>query len=268
MPTQRTTAAINPSATRTIIVTCEHGGHRIPPAWRQLFRGAADVLKSHRGWDPGALKLAREFARQLQAPLYFSETSRLLIELNRSPGHPRLFSEFTSPLPEQQRQLLINTFYLPYRRQVGSQIARFINRGSHVLHVSVHSFTPVWNGQQRGTSIGLLYDPRRPQERDLCRQWKQQLQNMAPDYTIHSNQPYRGIADGFTTQLRKQHPAIPAGLNSGAQGCYAGIEVEVNQSLIQSATLPQIHKIATLLVETLPIQPLHNQPLHNQPPAS
>ena len=124
-----------------------------------------------------------------------------------------------------------------------------------MLHISVHSFTPVWNGQRRTTSIGLLYDPRRPQERDLCQQWKKQLQNMAPHYTIHSNQPYRGIADGFTTHLRKQHLAIPAGHKSGSAGCYAGIEIEVNQSLIESATSTQIRTLASLLVETLPVLP-------------
>ena len=34
-----------------------------------------------------------------------------------------------------------------------------------VLHVAVHSFTPVLHGERRNADVGLLYDPARPRER-------------------------------------------------------------------------------------------------------
>ena len=37
----------------TFIVTCEHGGNRIPAPYRPLFRGQKALLDSHRGYDPG-----------------------------------------------------------------------------------------------------------------------------------------------------------------------------------------------------------------------
>src|SRR3954454_24119921 len=71
------------------LVTCEHGGNRIPARYRPLFAGAEALLESHRGYDPGALQLGREIAAALDAPLVSANVSRLLVDLNRSIGHPR-----------------------------------------------------------------------------------------------------------------------------------------------------------------------------------
>jgi predicted N-formylglutamate amidohydrolase len=70
-----------------LLITCEHGGNSVPPRWRPLFRGHRALLDSHRGWDPGALPIARALAREMNAPLIYSTISRLLVELNRSPHH-------------------------------------------------------------------------------------------------------------------------------------------------------------------------------------
>ncbi|HTO59218.1 MAG TPA: N-formylglutamate amidohydrolase, partial [Pseudomonadales bacterium] len=67
-----------------VVVTCEHGGHRIPPRWAALFERRRTLLESHRGWDSGALTFARKLAKALDAPLVANTTSRLLVDLNRS----------------------------------------------------------------------------------------------------------------------------------------------------------------------------------------
>jgi hypothetical protein len=77
------------------IITCEHGGNRIPTPYRLLFRGQGALLDSHRGYDPGSLVMAKALASACRAPLVASTTSRLLIDLNRSIGHPQLFSAVT-----------------------------------------------------------------------------------------------------------------------------------------------------------------------------
>ena len=63
-----------------LLLTCEHGGNRIPSGYAELFRGAEEVLASHRGWDPGALTLARHFARTLRRPVHAVTWSRLFVE--------------------------------------------------------------------------------------------------------------------------------------------------------------------------------------------
>lgn len=202
----------------SVVITCEHGGNRIPARYRQRFAQARESLQSHRGYDPGALELARSLSKKLSSPLHFETVSRLLIEMNRSLDHPRLFSEFTKPLPEPERIRLIETIYLPYRTGVEQSVARAVRAGS-CLHLSVHSFTPIWNGKTRPTDIGLLFDPHRSFETAVCHVWRRILRRVLPQLKIHFNLPYRGTSDGFTTALRQKWP----------DDQYAGIEIEVNQ---------------------------------------
>ncbi|MDX5346983.1 MAG: N-formylglutamate amidohydrolase [Hymenobacteraceae bacterium] len=206
-----------------ILITCEHGGNLIPDEYQEVFSGHKDVLASHRGYDIGALELYRQFAADLSDAAFYSETSRLLVELNRSLHHPNLFSAVTKPLPETAREHIIQNYYNPYRQAVEDKIAYFVKTGYLVKHISVHSFTPVLNGQKRDADIGLLFDPKREGEKQLCQKWKRRLQVLDPDLRIRFNYPYKGTADGFTTYLRKKYNPEE----------YIGIELEVNQKFPQ-----------------------------------
>ncbi len=225
-----------------IVLTCEHGGNKIPAAYRSLFSGADDVLESHRGWDPGALAVAEAMAKRLRSHLFSSTTSRLLVELNRSLGHRALFSNYTATLSVEQQQQIVDQYWRPYRDEVTAHLEELVNAGRRVIHISIHSFTPVWDGKPRRTRIGLLYDPRRLHERSFCNTWKAELRQQCPEYTIHRNQPYKGIGDGFTTWLRRHVKALES-----CEGTYAGIEIEINQALIYPSTASRIDAMAELL---------------------
>lgn len=202
-----------------ILITCEHGGNRIPPRYRVLFAGFEALLHSHRGYDPGALAVARKFARALDAPLFVSTTSRLLIDLNRSIGHPKLYSEATRDAPAAVRREILDTHYLPYRDEVEAHVAATIARGNRVIHLASHSFTPVLDGNVRNADIGLLYDPARAGEAELCHRWQARLEAQAPELTVRRNYPYTGKSDGFAAFLRRRFPS----------DLYVGIELEINQ---------------------------------------
>lgn len=201
------------------LITCEHGGNRIPPRYRHLFAGFEALLQSHRGYDPGALAMARELAKALSAPLFVSTTSRLLVDLNRSIGHPRLYSGATRSSPLALRREILEKYYLPYRNKVEAHIAEAIARGSRVIHISSHSFTPELDGTIRNADIGLLYDPARRGEMELCRCWQRRIRTLAPQLKVRRNYPYAGTSDGFTAYLRRRFPA----------DTYIGIELEINQ---------------------------------------
>jgi predicted N-formylglutamate amidohydrolase len=201
-----------------VLVSCEHGGNRVPRAYRALFAGREALLASHRGYDPGALALAREVARGLDAPLVASTVTRLLVELNRSPHHPQLYSQATRGLPRLEKARIAARYYDPYRREVERRVAQARRRGRRVVHISSHSFTPELDGVVRNADIGLLYDPRRPAERALCERWRETLQARAPHLRVRRNYPYRGYHDGLTTHLRR---CFRRG--------YLGVEIEVNQ---------------------------------------
>jgi len=150
------------------LITCEHAGNRVPSPYRQLFRRHRALLNSHRGYDPGALLMARELARAFRAPLVTSTISRLLIDLNRSIGHPQLFSAATRGAPAALRAEIVEQHSLPYRAQVERLVWQSVSRGRRVIHISSHSFTPELNGRVRRADVGLLYDPARHGEAALC----------------------------------------------------------------------------------------------------
>lgn len=204
-----------------LLFTCEHGGNDIPPPYRKLFADSTALLNSHRGLDTGALATARHLARFCQVKLCYSETSRLLIDLNRSLHHPGLFSTITKPCPEKIKQGIISTYYLPYRKCVLDQLKQIIHKNKFVVHFSMHSFTPRLAGHVRNTDIGLLYDPKRLPEKKLCKKIKTEILQISDDWRIRYNYPYRGNADGLTTGLRKQF----------GSGKYLGIEIEINQKI-------------------------------------
>jgi predicted N-formylglutamate amidohydrolase len=202
-----------------LIVTCEHGGNRVPAAYARLFAGHRRLLNSHRGYDPGSLELARACARQLRAPLHFATVTRLLVELNRSHGHRALFSVVTKTLPREEREALLKDYYLPYRQRVEADIAPPIADSGRAVHFSMHTFTPKLDGKMRCADVGLLYDPRRTGEVAICATIRRRLAALRPDLIVRMNYPYHGKGDGFTTALRRKWTA----------DSYVGIEIEVNQ---------------------------------------
>ncbi|HET6343409.1 MAG TPA: N-formylglutamate amidohydrolase [Myxococcota bacterium] len=206
----------------TVILSCEHGGNRIPKAYAPLFASHAALLESHRGYDAGALQVARAMARVTGAPLFASTVSRLLVDLNRSQGHPALFSRITRELGKADRLRILHAYYVPHRGAVEESVASAIRRRVAVLHLCVHSFTPELDGVVRNADIGLLFDPRRPGEAAFCRRWREVCQELAPELRVRFNYPYRGTSDGFTTYLRRRwSPQL-----------YVGVELEINQALV------------------------------------
>jgi predicted N-formylglutamate amidohydrolase len=201
------------------VLSCEHARHAVPLEFAERFAAAGDLLESHRGFDAGALDLARALAARLEAPLQEGEWTRLLVDLNRSEHHRGLFSELTRPLPAEVRSALVERYHAPYRRALRDLVTRL---DPPVVHLGVHSFTPVLKGKQRSTAIGLLYDPRRPAERALACAWRAELRRLLPGLAVHLNRPYQGQSDGVTTWLR--------GLLGPRR--YLGLELEVNQAVI------------------------------------
>jgi len=207
-----------------LLITCEHGGNEVPPEQAPLFTGWRDLLASHRGFDAGALETARLLARATGAPLYASTTSRLVVDLNRSIGHPGLFSEITNPLPRKVRAQILTTHYHPHRNAVAAATDSLLGQGRTVLHIASHSFTPRLAGVTRHCDAGFLYDPGRSAEKVFCRNWMRELACLDSDLILRRNYPYRGVADGLATAFRKRF---------GER--YLGVELEVNQRFVRGS---------------------------------
>jgi predicted N-formylglutamate amidohydrolase len=223
-----------------LVVTCEHAGNVVPERYRALFVGHEHLLPTHRGWDPGALVLAREMAERFHAPLVYDETTRLLADLNRSVGNPELHSEATRDLPLHERRELLERYYHPHRHRVDAAMAEAVASGDRVVHIASHSFTPELNGHVRTADIGMLYDPGRPGEVAFATAWIDALRRADPTLRLRRNYPYLGKSDGVAQVMRRRYPAER----------YVGIELEVNQRYVEAGG-PEWPKIRATLLSTL-----------------
>jgi predicted N-formylglutamate amidohydrolase len=227
-----------------LFLTCEHAGNVVPKDYASLFVGHEHLLPTHRGWDPGALKLAREMAARFDAPLYYDETTRLLADLNRSVGVPDLHSEATRHLSRPERRRLLEAYYFPHRRRVDAALEEAVEAasaaGDRVVHVASHSFTPELHGKVRTADIGMLYDPRRPGEVAFASAWIDALRSSDATLRLRRNYPYLGASDGVCQVMRRRYPPR----------AYVGIELEVNQRYVEAGG-PAWPKIRRTLIETL-----------------
>lgn len=204
-----------------LIITCEHATNAIPKKYAEQFSAAKKMLESHRGLDIGALTLYKLLAKKRWAPWHLAgQWSRLLIDLNRSVTHRHLFSSISKEFSKEEQNRIIADFYQSYRTTLINKIQIEYTKKIPVLHLSLHSFTPTLNGLKRNCDIGLLYDPKRIEEKNFCKNFKTTMQLINPALTIRMNYPYLGTADGCTSYMRKKFP----------KSLYSGIEIEMNQS--------------------------------------
>jgi len=212
------------------VLTCEHACGRLPASYGTLGL-PTDVLRSHWSYDVGAAQVARRLARDLGCSYFEGRYSRLLIDLNRSETHRRLIPTTAGRLrirpneeiPVSERDFRLERYWRPYRSAAEARICSLSRSRGMCVHVALHSFVPVLNGRRHTCDVGILYDPNRARERFVARQLCSALRSAGA--IVRLNYPYRGTADGFTTALRRR--LSPAG--------YAGLEIELNQSLLARA---------------------------------
>ncbi|MCB1214973.1 MAG: N-formylglutamate amidohydrolase [Deltaproteobacteria bacterium] len=205
-----------------LLLSSEHGGYQIPKALESFLKIPLSVLKSHRGFDRGALEMALAFSKKLKVPLQFQTYSRLLIDSNRSFDHHHLFSKYSQKLSLPQRQQVFVKYHQSYWEKNRSRIKSLLKKYDFVLHLSVHSFTPELKGIRRKNFIGLLYDPASSGEKNFCLVWKQKLKTEISPQKIRMNFPYLGKSNSLVTSFRKEF---------GTER-YLGIELEMNQALL------------------------------------
>lgn len=217
-----TVTVLNPEGQCSVVVVCEHASCFIPPAFNDLGL-SEDALQSHAAWDPGALAVAQGLSQRLGATLVASNVSRLVYDCNRPPSAvdamPQKSEAIVVPgnanLTPEQRSERAGKYYEPFR----ATLAGVITTKSAPVLVTVHSFTPIYYGQQRAVEIGILHD--------TDARLAQAMMDIAPSYIqnkVELNQPY-GPEDGVTHTL-KEH-ALDAG--------YLNVMLEIRNDLIQSA---------------------------------
>ena len=218
-----------------LMITCEHASNALPDFVLRAFRDSNgipdDVLASHRGYDIGAYKIFSILVKRLKPDFHgASKFSRLVVDMNRSSTSKSFYSEYTSSLPNTVKARMLS-LWEKYREKIESFVAGKIPEKQRkaakeaplkVIHLGIHSFTPVLNGIERDADVGILYDPSRPAEAQIAENLIKSIKERAPWLKIRKNYPYLGKSDGLTTTLRQKFGPS-----------YAGIEIEINQKLLK-----------------------------------
>lgn len=208
------------------ILLCEHASNRIPQALGDLGVSESERQR-HIAWDIGALGVAQHLKHTLDACLFHHHYSRLVIDCNRPLGVPGLIpevSEYTQVpgncgLSDHDRQQRIDSLWQPYQSAIRQYIsARKKSQQGPLVMVSVHSFTPVFKGQQRLWEVGLLCRDTR-----LSHPLSLALTAQNPSLVLGLNQPYR-----ITDQTDYTVPT------HGEQQGIAHVLVEIRHDLIDS----------------------------------
>ncbi len=214
-----------------LILTCEHASNRLPASFKKFV--PTDIQETHRAYDIGALAVFRKLVN-FAKPEFSCEGkfSRLFVDLNRTITNKSAFSEYYGELETRNKAAAEKAkaaaikYWMEYRENIEKFVMSNIdkgtkasgNKGAAIVHLGIHSFTPVLNGKPRNTDIGILYDPARPLERKYAQVIKDEIKRLHPHMKVRFNYPYKGTSDGLTTSLRKKFGPH-----------YVGIEIEINQ---------------------------------------
>ena len=149
------------SGAAPIVLSCEHASLRMPEPWSWPPEDAW-VVGTHWSYDLGAAELTRELAHELGAAAVLSRFSRLLCDPNRAETDPSVFRDRADGLPlrinadlgEEERERRLAAYHRPYHAAVDRLVAA---HPGHTL-LSLHTFTPVYEGHVREVEVGVLFD--------------------------------------------------------------------------------------------------------------
>lgn len=231
---------INESSTGPFVFVCEHASNRIPTAFDHIGISTF-AQQSHSGWDIGALALGTALSNKLASPLVASTVSRLIYDCNRAPESataivPRSETEDipgNQELSPEQRSLRVDTVYYPFSHALNDLLEKRQTQNIDTCLVTVHSFTPIFQGKVRKVELGVLHD-NDSRFADL-------LLSIATKHTtliVERNQPY-GPSDDVTHTLQKH--ALPRNL--------ANVMLEVkNELLLEAASIEAIGDSLSLML--------------------
>ncbi|MCZ6590544.1 MAG: N-formylglutamate amidohydrolase [Alphaproteobacteria bacterium] len=237
----------NERAGGRLLLVCDHGSNRVPDSLEMLGLSDAELAR-HIGWDIGAADVTYRLSDRLGAPAVLASYSRLVIDCNRALDHPGLIlaeSDHTLVpgnvgLSETQRQSRVDEFFEPYHAAIADQIERMrvlCGPGEAPVAVSIHSFTPVFDGIERPWHVGVLWniDPRLAEP--LIARLREDN-----DLIVGDNEPY-SAREGFGHTLETQ----------GDGNGLANALIEIRQDLIDThpGAAEWAERLAVVLEETL-----------------
>jgi predicted N-formylglutamate amidohydrolase len=205
---------VNPAGAAPTLLLCDHAGRRVPKRLGDLGL-TPDAFERHVAWDIGALHVATRLAALLDAPLVHSVYSRLVLDVNRRPDHAASIAEESDgvavpvnrALSAEARGARLAAIHAPYHAAIEQRLGAIRSRGQIPAIVSIHSFTPVFQGFVRPWQVGLLWN----RDDRLARPLIAAL--AAQGFAVGDNQPYSGQdGHGYTMPRHAEAAGLPHAL--------------------------------------------------------
>ncbi|MGB0646384.1 MAG: N-formylglutamate amidohydrolase [Bradymonadia bacterium] len=220
------------------IFTCEHASDYFGPT--PIEPENESLLGTHWALDLGAAELTTTLARLSHSVGIMSTYSRLLLDPNRSLDSNTLFVEHIEGTPvycnyalsQGEKERRIEGLHSGFHQGISDALCEHAANDPCTL-VSIHSFTPVWNGQARPVEIGVLFDRFFDESNRTVRRLREH------GFDARPNEPYSGM----TGEL------MYSATHHGTLHRTPYIEFEVRQDLLTTST--NVNRIATALLDAL-----------------
>ncbi len=203
-----------PHGRSCFVLVCDHASRLLPADHGNLGLEPAD-LHRHIAWDIGAADVTRALSAELDAPAVLSGYSRLLVDCNRAPDDPSRCPESSDGtaipgnhgLTPAEKDARDRRFAAPYHRAVDRMVQEAERRLGHPpAIVSVHSFTPVFQGRERPWHVGILWNE---VDGRLALPVMNLLRTDAA-LCVGDNQPYSARQpEGLTMRRHAEEPGLP-----------------------------------------------------------
>jgi len=175
-----------------IVVTCEHARNVLPDEYSWTENDKRYFVNDHWGYDIGAYDMANALASELKCVFVHSLYSRLLLDPNRSIVSDTLFRrsgdgrevELNKDLTYEEEQERIKKYFIPYYealREISAKVDP-----TYVL--SIHSFTPLYEGKTRSIEVGVLYGH---DSTEFALKVNEEMNKKG--YKSEANKPYDGV---------------------------------------------------------------------------
>lgn len=215
---------LNPNSITPVLLVCDHASNRFPKSLGTMGLDYLDRL-SHITVDIGSRATTESLAKQLNTTAILCQYSRLIVDCNRNLSDNSAYLDKSDGvdipgnqnLNDNEKEIRESEIYWPYHNAIDTQISRLKRQKVSPIIISIHSFTPVFNGNKREWEVGVLWD----KDPTTARIFINKLTDAG--FLVGDNKPYSGKdLEDFTLDYHAETIGLPH------------VGIEIRQDLINN----------------------------------
>ena len=204
-------ATLNPNSITPVLLVCDHASNRFPKSLGTMGLDYLDRV-SHITFDIGSRATTESLAKKLNVTAILCQYSRLIIDCNRNLSDNSAYLDKSDgiDIPGNQnlnsidKEIRESEIYWPYHNAIDAQISRLKRENPSPIIISIHSFTPVFNGNKREWEVGVLWD----KDPTTAKIFINKLKDAG--FLVGDNKPYSGKdPEDFTLDYHAESIGLP-----------------------------------------------------------